>query len=188
MRTESTETGRTERETEGTGRVVVGVTGSLASLAALRAAAAEARNSGRPLLAVLAWEPPEGEALYLRNPDKEWAEYWRREARTRLDRAFEEVFGGTPRGVEVARWVVRGRPAAALCGTASRPDDLLVLGSRASARSWGGRVRGPARGRVLRRVLRRAGCGVLVVRAPALPRGLGRALRRVSVEDFAAVG
>ncbi|MFE0105870.1 universal stress protein [Streptomyces sp. NPDC059009] len=180
MRTESTGTGTTEKEEAARGRVVVGVTGSLASLAALRAAAAEARNSGRPLLAVLAWEPPEGEALYLRHPDKEWAAHWKAEARARLDRAFDEVFGGAPGGVEVERWVVRGRPAAALCDMAPGEDDLLVVGSRPHARRGGGRVR--------RRVLRRAVCGVLVVRAPEVPKGLGRALRKVSAQDFVTVG
>ncbi|WP_431983394.1 hypothetical protein [Streptomyces qinglanensis] len=65
----------------GPGRLVVGVSGSLASLAALRAAAREAAGTGRPLLAVLAWEPPEGEAGYMLRPDRIWAENWRRQAR-----------------------------------------------------------------------------------------------------------
>ncbi|MYT71717.1 MULTISPECIES: universal stress protein [unclassified Streptomyces] len=52
------------------GRVVVGVSGSPASLAAVRSAVDQARGSGRPLLAVVAWEPPEGEKLYSRWPDR----------------------------------------------------------------------------------------------------------------------
>ncbi|MCX4420352.1 hypothetical protein [Streptomyces mirabilis] len=51
------------------GQVVVGVSGSLAGLAALRTAVRAARSSGRVLVAVLAWEPPEGEVLHARNPD-----------------------------------------------------------------------------------------------------------------------
>ncbi|GHE93129.1 hypothetical protein GCM10018785_68910 [Streptomyces longispororuber] len=156
------------------GRVVVGVGGTApASLAALRAAAAEALPSGRRLVAVHAWEPPEGEALYLRRPDPAWAELWRRAARERLATAFDEAFGGAPPGVDAERCVVRDRPGRALCRVASGPGDLLVLGSR-------GR-----RGRARRYVEARAGCPVLLVPVPSLPRGVRRALRRVTVADFA---
>ncbi|MGW4979256.1 universal stress protein [Streptomyces mirabilis] len=75
------------------GQVVVGVSGSLAGLAALRTAARAARDSGRVLVAVHAWEPPEGEVLYVRNPDGAWPARCAREAAARLDRAFEEAFG-----------------------------------------------------------------------------------------------
>ncbi|TGA93813.1 universal stress protein, partial [Streptomyces sp. MZ04] len=51
-------------------RVVVGVSGSPASLAALRVGVDEARRAGRVLVAVIAWEPPEGEGLYARRPDR----------------------------------------------------------------------------------------------------------------------
>ena len=71
------------------GQVVVGVSGSLVGLAALRTATRAARDSGRVLVAVLAWEPPEGEVLYARNPDSAWAAHCAREAAARLDRAFE---------------------------------------------------------------------------------------------------
>ncbi|MGW7309631.1 universal stress protein, partial [Streptomyces sp. NPDC054835] len=64
-------------------RIVVGVSGSLASLAALRQAAALARRDGAELLAVLAWEPPEGEAAHARTPDRAWARLWADEARAR---------------------------------------------------------------------------------------------------------
>ncbi|WP_308117774.1 universal stress protein, partial [Streptomyces anatolicus] len=108
--------------------MIVGVSGSLASLAALRVAAQEARASRRVLVAVIAWEPPEGEKLYLRHPDREWARHWQAEAQARLDRAFDEVFGGAPPGVDSERHVIRARPATALGELATRPDDLLVLG------------------------------------------------------------
>ncbi|MFD9885826.1 universal stress protein [Streptomyces alboflavus] len=155
-------------ETEG--RVVVGVSGadgSRASLAALRAAAREARWGGRRLVVVLAWEPPEGEALYARWPDREWARLWERAAWQRLDAAFDSVFGGVPAGVwaggEVERRVLRGPAGPVLCGVASRPGDLLVIGAR-GGRRWG-------RGRVRRYVDAHAGGAVMVVR------GLRRALR-----------
>lgn len=162
------------------GRVVVGASGSLASLAALRAAATEARRGGLGLLAVIAWEPPEGEALYLRHPDPEWALHWQREARATLDRAFDQVFGGMPSGTgPVERLVVRDRPGRALCGIAGRPDDLIVIGARP------GRGRGT---RIQRYVRAHACCAVLTVPAPAVPKGLRRALRRATAEDFALVG
>ncbi|QIB42757.1 universal stress protein [Streptomyces aureoverticillatus] len=163
---------------EAAGRVVVGVSGvgvSGASLAALRAGARVARRDGRRLVAVLAWEPPEGEALYLRRPDPEWARHWEREAWGRLDAAFDAVFGGVPVGVEVERTVVRGPAGRVLCGVASRPGDLLVVGAR-GGRRWRGRVR--------RYVDGRAGCAVLVVPAVGVPR---RLLRRVTVADVVGV-
>lgn len=141
------------------GQVVVGVSGSLASLAALRTAARAARDSGRVLVAVLAWEPPEGEVLYVRSPDS----------------AFEEAFGGTPSGVTVVRRVVRARPDRALCRLAAHPDDLLVLGARAGAR----------RAAVRRQVSAHARCPVLTVPAPAFARRERRALRRAMARDFA---
>ncbi|THC49425.1 universal stress protein [Streptomyces sp. A1499] len=163
----------------GDGRVVVGVSGSLASLAALRAAAEAARRSGRPLVAVTAWEPPEGEALYLRRPDPAWARHWRAEARARLDGAFDAAFGGAPPGVGSERRVVRGRPANALPGLAVHPYDLLVIGTRPGRRR-------PSR--LHRGIGARAVCPVLTVPAPAAPRGLRRTLRRMTAEDFALVG
>ncbi|GAA2079276.1 hypothetical protein GCM10009801_36720 [Streptomyces albiaxialis] len=157
----------------GSARVVVGVSGSLASLAALRAAAREARQRGATLVAVTAWAPPEGERAYLRRPDRAWLRHWRDEARARLDRAFDEAFGGTPPGVPaVERRVVRDRPGPALCAAASEPEDRLVLGARA--------------GRVRRYVLAHARVPVLTVPAPAEPRRVRRALRRVSAADFVA--
>lgn len=158
----------------GGARVVVGVSGSLASLAALRVAAHAARDSGRTLVAVLAWEPPEGEALYARNPDSAWAAQCEHEARARLDRAFGEVFGGTPPGITVRRRVIRGRPDRVLCAAAADPADLLVLGTRT----------GPHRAAVRRRVLAHARCPVLTVPAPAFPRRERRALRDATAEDF----
>ncbi|MEU5953015.1 universal stress protein [Streptomyces sp. NPDC047525] len=156
-------------------RVVVGVSGSLASLAALRVGVEEARRAGRVLVAVIAWEPPEGEGLYARRPDRAWARHWEAEARGRLDRAFEEVFGGAPEGVVVERWVVRGAAGRAVCEfVGAAEEDLVVLGAR---KGWGW-------GRVSRHAQRRAGCRVMVVPGPVAPRGMRRALRKARPEDF----
>ncbi|MEU6994456.1 universal stress protein [Streptomyces sp. NPDC046465] len=160
------------------GRVVVGVGGSLASLAALRAGAEQARRGGRVLVAVLAWEPPEGEGRYLHRPDPEWARHWWMEARGRLDRAFDEAFGGMPPGVVAERRVIRSRPGPALCGLAADPDDLLVLGTRPARHGTTG----------IHRYLRaHAPCAVLTVPAPRKPRGFRRTLRRMTPQDFALV-
>ncbi|MEV0323846.1 universal stress protein [Streptomyces sp. NPDC050658] len=153
-------------------RVVVAVSGSLASLAALRAGAREARRAGLVLVAVIAWEPPEGEGLYAKRPDRAWAEQWETAARESLDRAFDEAFGGVPQGVTVERRVVRDRPGRALCGLVSGADDLLVLGVR---RRWS---------RISRYVHAHAGCPVMAVPGPWVPKHARRTLRRLSVADF----
>ncbi|MCX4986305.1 universal stress protein [Streptomyces sp. NBC_00572] len=156
------------------GRVVVGVTGSLASLAALRSAAALARHDGVPLLAVLVWEPPEGEALYARMPDRAWARMWAEDARQRLESAVVDGLGGIPAGLAFEGRAVRGTPAAALRRVADRPGDLLVLGS-APGRGRAARLR---RRPVLRAVVKSAGCPVLTVPGPVLLPGEARVLRR----------
>ena len=163
-------------------RLVVGVSGSLASLAALREAAEEARRTGGTLLAVIAWAPPEGERAYLRHPDRDWARHCRRVAHARLERAFDEAFGGLPPGVRVHKRVVRDLPWRALSEAADRPGDRLVLGTRGTGR--GRRVAGPT----VRRVLAHARCPVLAVPAPEMPRGLRSALRRVTAADFTLAG
>ncbi|MGW3371375.1 universal stress protein [Streptomyces hydrogenans] len=158
------------------GRVVVGVSGSLASLAALRHAAGVARRTGAPLLAVLAWAPPEGEVLHLRNPDSEWIRLWAGEARQRLAAAFDEGLGGVPDGLRVERRTVRDAPAAALLRAAHRPGDLLVLGSAPRTGRWARARRAPVR----RAVLDRAARPVVLVPGPALRRGEARLLRRTA--------
>ncbi|MFF5761597.1 universal stress protein [Streptomyces tanashiensis] len=156
------------------GRIVVGVSGSLASLAALRYATALARRDAMPLLAVLVWEPPEGEALFARMPDRAWARLWGEEARRRLEDALVDGLGGVPGGLAFEGRVVRGAPATALCAVADRPGDLLVLGS-APCRGRFGRLR---RRPVLRGVLRGAAGPVLTVPGPVLLPGEARVLRR----------
>ncbi|MFD9609983.1 universal stress protein [Streptomyces sp. NPDC059083] len=158
----------------GGGRIVVGVTGSLASLAALRHAASLARHAGAPLLAVLVWQPPEGEGLFARTPDRSWARLWGEDARRRLNEALLDGLGGVPEGLAFEGRVVRGAPASALCAVADRPGDLLVLGSAPGRGRFGLLRRRP----VLRAVLRRATGPVLAVPGPILFPGEARVLRR----------
>ncbi|MEU6591856.1 universal stress protein [Streptomyces sp. NPDC046881] len=159
---------------ERAGRIVVGVSDSLAGLAALRRGIREARETGRTLVAVRAWEPPEGEALYLRRPETSWARLWADDARQRLERAFDLVAGGPPADLRIVRRVVRGPAGPVLCSVASAPDDLLVIGMS--------RRRGPFarlhRRPVHRFVPDRAGCEVLVVAGPRLLPHEARILRR----------
>ncbi|MFF5973525.1 universal stress protein [Streptomyces sp. NPDC012769] len=156
-------------------RIVVGVSGSPASLAALRHATAFARRDHAELIAVLAWEPPEGETLYARAPDRAWARLWADDARDRLARAFEDGgLGRAPEGLAVERRTVREAPAKALVDAADRPGDVLVLGAT-PRRGRLGRLR---RRPVLRAVMERAGTPVLVVPGPVLRPGDARVLRR----------
>ncbi|WP_208896944.1 hypothetical protein [Streptomyces incarnatus] len=75
------------------GDVVVGVSDSLAGPAALRRGILEARRARRRLVAVRAWEPPAGDALYRRWPEPSWARLRADEARRQLERAFELAAG-----------------------------------------------------------------------------------------------
>ncbi|MEV1024713.1 universal stress protein [Streptomyces sp. NPDC050264] len=155
------------------GRVVVGVSGSPASRVALRSAAAEAARRGRELVAVRAWEPPEGEGMYRRRPDREWAEHWHSFARAELTRAVGETLGGPPPGgPDVSLRVVRSRPGPALTALATGPEDLIVIG-----------VRG-RRGGVHRFVRRHAVCPVLSVPVRLAGRAELRALRHMTPADF----
>ncbi|MFB6841340.1 universal stress protein [Streptomyces sp. NPDC056361] len=156
------------------GRVVVGVSGSLASLAALRRATSVARRDGVPLLAVLAWEPPEGEALHARMPDRAWARLWEEDARRRLEDAVLDGLGRIPADVVFEGRAVRGAPADVLRALAGRPGDLLVVGAAPRR----GRLSRLRRRPVLRAVLDRAACPVLTVPGPALLPGEARVLRR----------
>ena len=165
--------------TELPGRVVVGVSGSLGSLAALRRAVDEARRSRRLLLPVLAWTPPGGEAGYRRVPCPQLTKVWEDNAVERLCTAFEEGLGGRPTDLAVQPMVVRAEAGYSLCDIADRPADLLVVGT--------GR-RGPLarliHAGVSRYVLAHAGCTVLAVPPPVLPRDAGRVLRHLDPADF----
>ncbi|MEU2711380.1 universal stress protein [Streptomyces sp. NPDC007205] len=156
------------------GDVVVGVSDSLAGLAALRRGILEARRTGRTLVAVRAWEPPEGDAVFRRWPEPSWGRLWSDRAWQLLDRAFELAAGGPPGDLRIVRRVVRGPAGPALCSIASSPDDLLVIGKA--------RPRGPLarlhHRPVHRHIPARAECEVLVVAGPRLLPREARILRR----------
>ncbi|MBC3839856.1 hypothetical protein GXW82_05320 [Streptacidiphilus sp. 4-A2] len=78
------------------GRVVVGVSGSPSSKAALRRGSQEAWRSGRVLVPVHTWEPPEGEIVYARSPSPPLAALWERQAGQRLAGVLAEVLGLEP--------------------------------------------------------------------------------------------
>lgn len=164
------------------GRVVVGVSGSVAGVCALRRAVLEAGRDHRQVLAVLCWEPPEGDRLYRARPCPELAALWERQATDRWWAAFIDAFGGVPAEVPVERMVVRtDSPGHVLCTLAGDPDDLLVVGTSQRNRPWD--VLRPQR--VLRYLLRNARCPVLPVSAPQMPKGALGALRRAAPADFA---
>ncbi|GHE06346.1 hypothetical protein GCM10010339_46240 [Streptomyces alanosinicus] len=159
--------------------MVVGVSDSLAGLAALRRGIVEARRGARTLVAVRAWEPPEGETLFRRWPEPSWARLWADEAWQRLERAFELAAGGPPTDLRIVRRVVEGPTGPVLCSIASSPDDLLVIGMA--------RPRGLAallhRRPVHRHIPARAACEVLVVAGPRLLPRETRILRRGELVD-----
>jgi nucleotide-binding universal stress UspA family protein len=153
-------------------RVVVGVDGSLGSLQALRYAADEARKRCVPLVAVIAWVPPGGDAAERSRPSPYLRRVWREEARKRLQGAFDAGLGGMPSDMMVQPHVERGDTGQVLVDIANRPDDLLVIGtgrrglmSRMVHRSVG------------RYVLAHAKCPILAVPPSALMEEMGHGLR-----------
>jgi nucleotide-binding universal stress UspA family protein len=115
--------------TDGVRRVVVGVDGSDGSLQALRRAVTEARMRAVPLVAVIAWTPPGGEATYRRTLDVRLRRLWELGAWERLARAWDEALGGIPHDVEVRQVAVRAAAGKALVCVADDENDLLVVGA-----------------------------------------------------------
>lgn len=153
-------------------RVIVGVHGSIGSLQALRYAAEEARERRVPLVPVIAWVPPGGDAAERGRPSPYLRRVWREEARKRLWTAFDDGLGGLPLGLRVEPHVERGDTGQVLIEIADQPDDLLVIGT--------GR-RGPLvrafRKSVGRYCLAHARCPVLAVPPSALMDEMGGGLR-----------
>ncbi|MGW7406694.1 universal stress protein [Streptomyces sp. NPDC054833] len=113
-----------------TARVVVGVSGSLGSITALRWAATEAGRRDAELWPVLAWVPPGGELAARRSPSSALlVDEWQRLAGQRLVSVLDEVFGDAGPGLPTRALVIRGTPGPALVETASREDDVLVVGA-----------------------------------------------------------
>ena len=160
------------------GRVVVGVDGTLAGLQALRWAVDEARRRNTELCAVRVWQLS-GWWPGIEVPG--WRLAAGDAAAAEVAGAFLEALGGIPPDVSVHAVVAEGPVPSTLMGYAYRDDDLLVLG--ASRHRWRG---------VGRTCLRMATCPVVVIPAPALaragsPRSLARQLRREAEEYVAAV-
>jgi nucleotide-binding universal stress UspA family protein len=164
------------------GRVIVGVEDTPAGLRALRWAVAEARRRGVALHAVRTWRFSAG----WQGAD---VGRYRREIATdagfALVDAFATALGGIPNDVTVHALVLEGAPAPTLVRYADRDGDLIVVA--ASSRRWL-----PWLG-VDARCLRRAGCPVVVVPAPALARAgsaraLARKLRRETEQYVHAAG
>jgi nucleotide-binding universal stress UspA family protein len=153
-------------------RIVVGVHGSLGSLQALRYAADEARERCVPLVPVIAWVPPGGDAAERSRPSPHLRRIWRDEARKRLWEAFDAGLGGLPSDVKVEPHVERGDTGPVLVELADQPDDLLVIGT--GRRGFLSRL---LRRSVGRYVLAHATCPVLAVPPSALMDEMGRGLR-----------
>lgn len=162
-------------------RVIAGVSGSLRSLGALRAGIEEARQTGGPLVAVLAWVPAGGELAYRRAPCPVLLRLWEQAARERLTEAFEAALGGVPADVTVRGMVVRGRAGPLLVELADRPGDLLVVGCGRG--NW---LTSGVHGSVTRYCLAHARCPVLAVPPPEMIAEVRSRSRRWRPEDFAA--
>ena len=161
-------------------RIIAGVSGSVRSLGALRAGLDEARLTGAPLVAVLAWVPAGGEFAYMRAPCPLLLKYWEEDARERLRNAFDAAFGGIPSDVTIRMLIVRAKPGPVLVNLADRPEDLLVVG-------YGGRtaVGNRLHGSVARYCMAHAHCPVLTVPPPDLIADLRGRRHRWRPEDFA---
>jgi nucleotide-binding universal stress UspA family protein len=144
----------------------------LGSLQALRYAAGEARERCVPLIAVIAWVPPGGDAAERSRPAPYLRRVWQEEARKRLREAFEAGLGGVPPDLMVEQHVERGDTGQVLVEIADRPDDLIVIGTgRRGALS---RLLHRSVGRYL---LAHAKCPVLAIPPSALMDEMGYGLR-----------
>lgn len=157
----------------GSGRIVVGVSGSLGSVAALHRAMAEARHTDADVLAVLAWEPVGGESAYRRAPLPPLLAEGRRLAEERLSTALDTALGHGWIGGRLLTQVLRGPAGEMLVRTADREDDLLVVGA-----GQHGLLRRVLRPSTSRYCLVHATCPVLAVPPPPLRRDLDAVHRR----------
>lgn len=166
-------------------RVIVGVHGSMGSLQALRYAAEEARESDVPLVPVIAWVPPGGDAAERSRPSPYLRKVWREDARQRLWAAFDDGLGGLPTDIQLEPHVERGETGQVLVEIADQPGDLLIIGT--GRRGFLVRT---FRKSVGRYCLAHARCPVLAVPPSALMEEMGggfrtRLLRR-RANDIAA--
>ncbi|HUC21339.1 MAG TPA: universal stress protein [Streptosporangiaceae bacterium] len=153
-------------------RVVVGVDDSRGGLAALAAAVRLARAHGAELLAVRAWAlglPRHGgrRMRHLSHPHVILSFSGTEQCAASsvlVRRALSAVAGGKPQEMRVSIETPETDPALALIAVASRPGDVIVVGTRP-----GHPVQRLIHGSVSRYCSRHARCPVLVVPASASP-------------------
>lgn len=140
------------------GRVIVGVTGTLVNLHALRVAVDVARARDAVLYAVHVWDT--GDDL-----ESVYATAHKPEILPRLQlvgHAFDQALGGCPGDLDVRPLVIEGRPWYRLAQLTRQDTGLLVVGAR--RRPWWRRLT-PATDR---NCIRHAHCPVLVVPPPPM--------------------
>lgn len=156
-------------DVSGLARVVLGASGSPGSLCAVRYGLTLARAHSLPVVAVIAWLPPDGDLAERRFPDPDLRRQWIGAARERLYCALEAACGSAvPDGCGLSVVIARSEPGPALVRAADRTDDLLVIGAGRR-----GRLSRLWRGRVTRYCLSHARCPVLAIPPPATARELG---------------
>ncbi len=144
----------TARESENTGRIVVGIDGSPSSLEALAWAARQATLTGSLLEVVMTWEWPTSLGWAVAVPDDYDPEA---DVRATLETALTEVRTEQP-GLHIDARAVNGHPAPILV-EASKGADLLVVGSRGH-----GEFVGMLLGSVSEHCVANAQCPVLIHR------------------------
>ena len=147
------------------------VCGSAGGWLALRPRASHSPDA--TLIPVLAWIPPGGDLAERRHPSGYLRRVWQQNARERLRDALKAAFGSPPAGVAAEPLVTRGEPGRVRVGTASRPGDLLVIGT--GRHGSVGRLAG---GNVSRYSLTRACCPGLAVPPAMLELAARHGLRR----------
>ena len=149
------------------GRVIVGVDDSPGGVAALRWAVGLARSQETQVVAVRAWAlglPEHGGRRHRRDGHHHVVLVFRgaerREAAAQVvRRTFRAATGGVPRDLAVRIETLEGDPGAVLTNLATKPGDLLVVGSRG-----GHALKRLMHGSVSRYCSRRSGCPVVVIR------------------------
>ncbi|MBK5307162.1 MAG: universal stress protein [Frankiaceae bacterium] len=136
-------------------RIVVGVDGSPASVEALRWANDQARLTGAPVEAVIAWFYPISYGFPV-IADIDWA----REAEVILSRVVKEAVGDDD--ALISQRAIEGHPTRVL-DDLSQEAAMLVVGPRGH-----GGFAGLVLGSVTTHVIGHAGCPVVVVRMHAL--------------------
>ncbi|MEY9844788.1 universal stress protein [Streptacidiphilus sp. MAP5-3] len=154
-----------------TGCVVVGVDGGAGGVRALRLGARLARESGLPLIGVLAWTPTAAARSAFGGERLRACE---RTAMARLDRTCHQVLDEVAScDAKLIPFVARGRAGRVLLDVADAADDVLVLGSHRPE------------GRTARYCLAHARCSVVTV--PRIPeRAADRAAQQIAVKGAPA--